>query len=163
MFQAAAAEDAQRRRDLQLPQQFFDLPIEAFDRIRPVGEVRTERARVHLLETYRQHDVRFAAEDGLARQIDRGGTAGAVIVDVDDGDARHADVVEHALAADRVAVDVAGEGLLDRFIAYACVGQCNARGLRAHFGVGIALARLLERNHSDTGNDDFLRHVFLLR
>ena len=50
--------------------------------------------------------------DRLARQEQRGRAGRAVVVDVDDRDAGHADLVQRLLAAGRVAVDVAGIGLL---------------------------------------------------
>ncbi|MCY1248413.1 hypothetical protein D9M72_618430 [compost metagenome] len=83
-------------------------------------------------------------------------------MDVDDGNAGHADVVQHALATGGIAEDVARIGLLHRLIAHACVCQRQPHGLRAHHRVRIALARLLERDHAHAGNHDFLRHVFLL-
>lgn len=51
--------------------------------------------------------------DGLPRHVQARGASRAVVVDIVDGDARHAELVEDALAAGGVAVAVAGDALVD--------------------------------------------------
>ncbi|MCY1232937.1 hypothetical protein D9M72_454550 [compost metagenome] len=161
VVQAGGAEQLQGGRDA-VRHHARARTVEQFQRGGTVGVDRAQRARVHLLEAEGQHDVGHAAGNGLVCQVQRGRAAGAIVVDVDDRDAGHADVVQHALAAGGIAEDVAGVGRLDRFIANARIRQRQPHGLRAHRRVRIALARLLERDHAHACNHDFLRHVFLL-
>ena len=160
--QAGAAEVAQRQRDLRLADQFVGDGVERIERARAVGEHRAERARAHLLEAEHQHAVGGAAGDRLARQEQRGRAGRAVVVDVDDRDAGHADLVQRLLAAGGVAVDVAGVGLLDVVVADAGVVQRLARGQGAHLVVRRAGARLGERDHAHAGDEYFAAHCALL-
>ena len=82
-------------------------------RVGAVGELGAERALLHLLEADREHALGRAARDRLAREVQRRRAGRAVVVHVDDRDAGEADLVDRRLAAGGVAVDVAGEGLLD--------------------------------------------------
>ncbi|MNF84210.1 hypothetical protein D3C84_665600 [compost metagenome] len=113
---------------------------------------------VHLLEAEGQGAVHRAACHGLAGQEQCRGAGGAVVVDVDQRDAGHADPVQGFLPARGVAVDVAGIGLLDVTEVQAGIGQGLANRLFAHDVVGLVGARLLERDHADAGNEYFLAH-----
>ena len=121
---AGVAEHLRRRRrllrvaDLEHPHRVL------VERVGAVGVLDAEAAGLHLLEAERQGAVDEAALDRLARQEQRRGAGRAVVVDVDDRDAGEAELVERPLAVGRVAVAVAGEGLLD-------VGRRGCRRRRA--------------------------------
>ncbi len=72
---------------------------------------------LHLLEAERQGDVALAGPDRLRGQVERAGPGRAVAVDVEDRDAGEAELVRRPVAAARLAVHVADEGLLDRAVA----------------------------------------------
>jgi hypothetical protein len=115
-------------------------------------------AGAHLLEAEHQYAVGGAAGDRLARQ-EQGCRAGrAVVVDVDDRDAGHADAIQRLLAAGRVAIHVAGIGLLDVTVIDAGVLQGRARCFRRHDVVRRARARLGEGDHAHA-RDEYLVHA----
>lgn len=60
---------------------------------------------------------------------------GAIVVDIVDGDLRHAELVEDALAAGRVAVAVAGDALFDIVVVDLSVEEGFDAGFKAEFGV----------------------------
>ena len=93
------------------------------ERVGAVGVLDAEAARLHLLEAERERAVDEAALDRLAGQEQRRGAGRAVVVDVDDRDPGEAELVERALAVGRVAVAVAGVGLLDVLVGDARVGE----------------------------------------
>ena len=102
----------------------------------------------------RQRAVDCAALHRLARQEQRGRPGGAVVVDVDHRDAGHAHLVQRALAAGGVAVDVAHVGLLHLLVADAGIGQRAAQRLGGHLGIGLVGARLGEGDHADADHVD---------
>ena len=111
---ARAAEHLRRRRRLlEALRRHHDLHV-LVHRMGAVAVLGAERALLHLLETEREHALVHAARDRLIRQIQRGRAGRAVVVDVVDRDAGQPELVDGALAAGRLAVDVADEGLLDR-------------------------------------------------
>jgi hypothetical protein len=67
----------------------------------------------HLFEANNHDTVGGAVGDGLPRPVQVCGAGGAVVIDVVDGDARHAELVEDALAPVGVAVAVVGGALVD--------------------------------------------------
>ncbi|MNT21460.1 hypothetical protein D3C72_1568000 [compost metagenome] len=142
--------------------QLLEDRLEARARGRAVVPVGLQRAGLHLLEAERQHAVGIAQRHGLAGEVQRGGTRRAVVVDVDDGNAGEAHLVQRGLAAGGVAVDVPRVSLLDQLVADAGVGQRAAHGFGAHVGVAGARAGLCERDHAHAADDDFLAHVFPL-
>ena len=60
---------------------------------------------------------------------------GAVVVDIVDGDLRHAELVEDPLTAGRVAVAVAGDALIDIVVIDLGVQEGFDAGFEAEFGV----------------------------
>ena len=58
----------------------------------------------------------LTAADRLGGEVERGRAGRAVVVDVDDRDAGHAELVDRALARGRLAVHVADVGLLDSLV-----------------------------------------------
>lgn len=60
---------------------------------------------------------------------------GAIVVDIVDGDLRHAELVEDALTAGRVAVTVAGNALVDIVVIDLCIEEGFDAGFEAEFGV----------------------------
>ncbi|MDT4847932.1 hypothetical protein FQZ97_820090 [compost metagenome] len=127
---------------------------------RTIGPMVLQRARLHLLEAEGQRAIDHAAFHRLTGQPERRGTAAAVVVDVDHRDAGQAHFIERRLAAGGVAVDVAGIGLLHQLVVDAGILQRQADGFGTHLDIGTALAGLGKRDHADTGNVDFLRHLF---
>src|SRR5690606_10761607 len=90
----------------------------------------------------------------LPREEKGRGTGRAVVVDVDDRNARDADLVERALAAGRVTVDIADKGLLHVLVVDAGVGERHARRRRAHLVIGGAGSWLDEWDHPDARDID---------
>src|SRR5262249_54049899 len=86
------------------------------------------------------------------------GAAPAVVVDVDDRDTGHAYAVEHLLAACRVAVGIAGEGLLHELVADAGVLQRGLRGPLSDDVIGLSLAGRREQHHADPGDSRLADH-----
>ena len=156
--EAGAAEIAQRQRHAGGIDQLVGGRVELVERAGPVGEDGAERAGLHLLEAERQHAVERAGLDRLPRQEQRGRAGRAIVVDVDDRDAGHADLVERALAAGGVAVDIADIGLLDHVVADAGIREREPGRFRAHHRVGRVGARLDEGDHADAGNIDARCH-----
>ena len=113
---------------------------------------------LHLLETERQRAVSEAALDQLLREKQRRRAGRAVVVHVDDRNARETHLVHRALSARAVAIDVARVGLLDFFVLDARVGERGARGLRRHLVVVLTRARLRELHHSDADDVDLATH-----
>ena len=124
----------------------------------PVVPVAGQGARAHLLEPERQRDVDLPARHGASRLPQGGGTAGAVVVDVDDGDAGGAHGVESHLTAGRVAVDVGGVCLLDVIDRHTGVCQRGADRPRSQVLVLRAGTGLGEGDHADSGNMHVDRH-----
>lgn len=96
-----------------------------------VWEEGAQAAGEHLLEADDHDAVGGAVGNGLPRHVQAGGAGGAVVVDVVDGDARHAELVEDALAACGVAVAVAGNALVD--------GVVVELGVEEGFDAGLAM------------------------
>ncbi|MNP20300.1 hypothetical protein D3C76_1128660 [compost metagenome] len=126
-----------------------------------IGPDALQRAWLHLFETEGQGAIDSAAFHGLARQEQRGGAAGAVVVDVDHRDTGHAHFIQGGLAAGGIAIDVAGIGLLDQLEVQAGILQRQAHGLGAHLDIGLAGAGLGERDHANANDIGFLRHLLL--
>src|SRR2546426_1427503 len=93
------------------------------DRVRPVAELRSERALLHLLETEREDAVGEASLDQLLGHEEGGRAGRAVVVHVVDGDPSQPELVDGALPARRVTVAVADRRLLDLSIRNAGVGE----------------------------------------
>jgi hypothetical protein len=130
------------------------------ERVRAVGELRAERALLHLLEAEGEDAVGDAALDELLGHEQRRRARRAVVVDVVHGDAGHAERVDGALAARRVAVAVADRRLLDRVVWDARVGERLLAGLLRHVRVVPALgAGLLELGHADSDDEYLASHV----
>ncbi len=161
--QAGSAEVADRERHVRRADERVGLAVEIVERRRAIVEMRAERAGRHLLEAQRQRAVDDAALDRLPREEERRGAGRAVVVDVEDRDAGHADVVERLLARRGVAVHVADERLLHVDVRDAGVGQRRRAPPPAPIDVvGLARARLRERDHSDAGDKDLATHRSVL-
>src|SRR6266480_5079727 len=129
-------------------------------RVDAVGEGRAERALLHLLEAEGEDAVSEAALDELLAHEESCGAGGAVVVDVVDGDARETELVDRALPAGGLTVDVTDDGLFDLRVRNSGVFEGLRAGLLRHVGVVPGLrARLLELGHADTDNVDFAAHA----
>ena len=73
--------------------------------------------------------------DHVPRHVQPRRAGGAVVVDIVDGDLRHAELVEDALAAGRVAVAVAGDTLVDIVVVDLSVDEGFDAGFETEFGV----------------------------
>ncbi len=162
VFAASAAEHLGRDgRVLEALQADHDARMRV-ERVRPVGELGADGALLHLLEADGQHDVGKPAEHGLAREPERRRARGAVVVDVDDGNARLADFVDRALARRRIAVDVAHKHLLDGGVFETRVGERLADGAGGQKRIVVGGARLLEGHHANPDDVDVVCHAGLL-
>lgn len=99
-------------------------------RVFSVFEESPQATGEHLLEADDHDAVGGAVGDGLPRHVQTCGAGGAVVVDVVDGYARHAELVEDALATCGVAVAVAGDALVD--------GVVVELGVEEGFDTGLA-------------------------
>ena len=147
---AGRAEHPRRHRKTELVDFGQGLDVLAHRRFPVVGAA-LQRSGLHLLEAQRQHAVGQPAADGLRTQVQRGGPRGAVVVDVDDRDARHPEFVECALPRRRIAGDVPDVALLDLGVVDPGVLERFGAGLLGHLRVvpALAAARLLELRHAD--------------
>ena len=160
---AGVAEHLRRRRrglrvaDLEHPHRVL------VERVGAVGVLDAEAARLHLLEAERERAVDEAALDRLAGEEQRRGAGRAVVVDVDDRDPGQAELVERALAVGRVAVAVAGVGLLDVLVGDAGVGERLLPRLFGPVGVVALLGPgLLELGHADPDHERPVAQIWLL-
>ena len=163
--QARAAKVAQGEWQLGHPYQRGRFAVEVLERAGPVVEHGANRTRVHLLEAQRQHTVHRTTLDRLPRQKECGGAGGAVVVDVDDGDTRHAHAVQRLLPGGRVAINIAHIGLLYQVIGDARISQRQACSLGRHARVGRIGAGFSERDHAHACDKCLVcpvRHVCLL-
>lgn len=119
-----------------------------------VVEEALEAAAHHLLKADDEDAVGAAVGDGHAAQGQSRGAGGAVVVDVDNGDLGHAELVKDALAAGRVAVAVAGEALLDVVVADLRVEHGLDAGLEAQLRVVDLAAGLDELGHAHAQDVD---------
>src|SRR5690606_2417236 len=113
--------------------------------------------RLHPLETERQRALGQAAPNRLRRKVERGGTGGAVVVDIDHRDTGHAQLVDRALAGGRLTVDVADVGLFHFAVVDSGIGEGLGARLARHIRVVpvaavfvLAPAGLFELRHPDT-------------
>ena len=84
---------------------------------------------LHLLEADDEHALRAASLHHRTRDVQPRRAGRAIIVDVVDGDARHAELVEDALAACGVAVAVAGDAEVDVIVVEVGVEESFDAGL----------------------------------
>ena len=93
------------------------------------------------------------------RKVQRGRAGRAVVVDVEDRDAGHAQLVDRPLARGRLTVAVADVALLDLAVVDARVRERLGAGLLRHVRVvPVPAARLLELRHADADDVDLVRH-----
>ena len=122
-------------------------------RARPVVVRRLDAARLHLLEADDEHAVGRAAPHQRARHVQARRARGAGVVRVVDRDARHAELVEDALAGGRVAEAVARHAQLDVVVRDLRVQHRLDAGLEAELRVGAQLARLDELRQADAEHE----------
>lgn len=111
-----------------------------------------------MLEADSERAFHGSARDRLPRKEQRRRASGAVVVDVDDWDAGHAEAVEDLLTAGRIAEDVTGEGLLHVFVSDSGIGQGEAAGLPTHDVVSHAGTWLRKGDHACSCDEDGAAH-----
>lgn len=104
-------------------------------RILSVLVERLQTPRKHLLKAHDHHAIRHSMTDHVPRNMQACRAGRAVIVDIVDGNLRHAELVEDALAAGRIAVTVAGNTLFNIVIVDLGVEKGFDAGFEAEFGV----------------------------
>lgn len=82
-------------------------------RISPVLVETLQRSRKHLLKPDNHDTIRHTMTDHVSRHMKTSRAGAAVVVDIIYGDLCHAELVEDALAAGRVAIAVACHALVD--------------------------------------------------
>jgi len=93
----------------------------------------------HLFEADDHDTVGGAVGNGLPRHVQAYAASGAVVVDVVDGDACHAKLVEDALAAGGVAIAAVGDALVDGVVVSdGGTGKVLGRGKRRRKGRRIS-------------------------
>lgn len=103
---------------------------------------------VHLLEAHDEHTVGGTVGDHGACHGQASRTGGAVVVDVVDGDLGKTELVEDALAASTVAVDVASDTLVDVVVGDLGIEHGLDASLVAQLIVVDLAARFDELGHS---------------
>src|SRR3546814_18105670 len=83
----------------------------------------------------------------LPGEIERSRAGGAVVVDVDDGNAGTSHPVDRRLTRGGIGVDVAGISLLDLIISYTRVGERETDRLLGHHVQVLAVPWLGEGDH----------------
>jgi len=160
---ARARELANRRGHFRVVDEFVRQADRTLERGRAIRPFRQQRSRLHEFEAEGERAIDRAAFHGLARKPERRRTRRAVVVDVDDRNARHADAIKRFLAARRIAVHITRVSLLDGLEVEAGVGERIADRDFAHHVVRLACTRLLERNHSHARDIHLATHVLLLQ
>jgi hypothetical protein len=117
-------------------------------RIRPILEETLQTARKHLLKPHNQHTIRRTMRNHIPTHEEARRAGRTVVVDVVYGDTRHAELVEDALAACRVAVAVACYALVDVVVVDVGVEHGFDAGFEAEFGVVDFAARFYELGHA---------------
>src|SRR5439155_11141218 len=97
-----------------------------------------------------------------ASEEEGGRTRGTGVVDVDDRNARHADLIERLLTRSRIADHEAHISLLYRAVIDARIGECLARRLDGHRIVRGAPAGFAELDHAHARYQCFVLHVVSL-
>ncbi|KAH9399003.1 hypothetical protein TYRP_018389 [Tyrophagus putrescentiae] len=115
-----------------------------------------QRPSLHLLEAHRQDAVIAARLQGAGCGGQRRRPRGAVVVDVDNGNAGHAEGVERSLATGGVAEDVTGGGKLHTAVLEVGVSQGSLHCHLNQIGVvdGQVEARSGEGRHADADDKD---------
>ncbi|KAH9407396.1 hypothetical protein TYRP_012213, partial [Tyrophagus putrescentiae] len=115
-----------------------------------------QRPSLHLLEAHRQDAVIAARLQGAGCGGQRRRPSGAVVVDVDNGNAGHAEGVERSLATGGVAEDVTGGGKLHTAVLEVGVSQGSLHCHLNQIGVvdGQVEARSGEGRHADADDKD---------
>ena len=158
---ARTAEVPQRQRDLGTANQFVGFSVECRKRADPVMEHRTDCAGLHLFEPKCQSTFDRAAFNCLPGQEQGGRSGRAVVVHIQNRDACHSDMVQGALTAGAVAIDIANIGLLDFIIIQPRVCQSGPGRSGRHHIVAFGFSRLLERDHPNACNIGFVCHFSL--
>ena len=81
------------------------------------------------------HTIRHSMTNHIPRHVQPCRACGAVVVDIVDGNLRHAELVEDALTAGRVAVTVAGNALVHIVVVDLSIEEGFDAGFEAEFGV----------------------------
>lgn len=115
-----------------------------------------QAAGKHLLEADDEHAVGAAVRDHVATHEQASAARRAVVVDVVHGDARHAELVEDALPAGRVAVAVARHGLVNLVVVDVRVEHRFYARFEAELRVVDFAARLDELRHAHAEDVDGL-------
>ncbi|KFX92965.1 hypothetical protein V490_05049, partial [Pseudogymnoascus sp. VKM F-3557] len=108
-----------------------------------------EGTGVHLLEADDEDTVSATVGDDITSNVQTGGSGGAVVVDVVDGDLGHAELVEDTLTAGGVTVAVAGNTLVNIIVADLGVKHGLDTGLETELSVVNLSARLDELGHAN--------------
>ena len=118
-----------------------------------------ERTRSHFLETDCEGTLGLASENCVGSEAEGTGAGGAVIVDVDDGDTSHTELVENTLTAGGVTVDVTGSGVIDMVVSEASINEGLDGTFETEDGV-VLVTRFGEGSHADTDNVSFTSRHF---
>ncbi|KAB8670408.1 hypothetical protein FH972_026321 [Carpinus fangiana] len=141
----------------------LDHLTEGAGRVDTIVPVRSQGAGVHLLKANDQDTVSSAVLDQVAAHEEAGGAGGAVVVYIVNGDASQAELVEDALAAGGVTVDIACNALLDVIVVDVGVEHGLDAGLVAKLCVVDLAAGLDELGHAHAedvdGAGSLLAHV----
>ena len=119
-------------------------------RVLPILEKRLQAPRKHLLKPHHHHAICDPMRHSIPRHMQACGASRAVVIDVVDGNAGHAELVKHPLAAGTVAVTVACDTLLDVVIINTSVEEGFDAGFEAELGVIDLSAGFDELGHADT-------------
>lgn len=111
------------REDLLLPKHILQLEMWC-----GTGRIGSEMYEHH-------HTIRHSMTDHIPRHVQPCRACGAVVVDIVDGDLRHAELVEDALTAGRVTVAVTGDALVDIIIVDLGVEEGFDAGFEAELSI----------------------------
>ena len=124
-----------------------------------VGEDKPQSAGGHLLETKGQSALNYACGNRLAGQKKGVRSRGAVVVHVEDGNARHTDFIQNLLAGTAVGVNPSRIGMLDFLVINTGILESIHKRLLAHFRIGPQSFGRRKFCHTDTDNINF-SHFF---
>ena len=152
--QACTAKVAQRQGNFGMPHQGLGGFVKPIKWAGAVRKLHAQGTRGHLLKAQGQGAFHSPRRHGLAGQIQGRRTRGAVVVDIDDGNARHAHLVQSALAGRGVAVHITHIGLLHIGVAQAGIVQGQAHRLRSHHRIGLRRTGFGKGHHAHAHHEN---------
>jgi hypothetical protein len=128
---------------------------EVLEGVSSVVEESLERASEHLFKTESETDVSLSSLDSLVGEVKGSTSSGAVVVDIDDGNSSHANLVNCTLSTSRVSINISTvSGLHLRVLDVRISHGTSDCDFTEGVVIVIVLARLVEASHSISDDEN---------